>query len=453
MLAGMHNETLLFEQREGHCWRCTCRVAAARSAVERSHEEQSEEDDRAMAAATAVHRVFSATELLRALYATSITVLLLTTPYTSETPAAEQALSRAAALVNCSRTQYLSYYLRLNETVLPPRRSWFFSTSPDPPTNLSFVPPFFPHIRVFKNQQHPVVRDYRGAFDVYSLAAFLADVCDSPRSLLSFSSRDEFAEGVRRGMMGVLMVVPMKNGRFREDDLHVAESVSDVVQRRKGWVFGVVDSENDVLFLRNVPDRSLLMVDLRRDLAVVHALSDVKTQSVSLLFDRVEGIADKKRSQHRFVRSSHLKYFEPFASSSPLFDYPTCYISLSSFLRAEYHQQQVEPSVVWVVVYQSWCAYCQRILPTYRRFSSTVSSSDVDVHVLFVDNVDELPSFLDDLVDGYPTVLRIELLRGVMDVRERLYGHRQDLLISDHCDRQSDALNRTAGVLDLLHRV
>lgn len=439
-------------QREGHCWRCTCRVTTARSAVERSQDEQNEEDDRVMAATAAVYRVFNATQLLRALYATSITVLLLTTPYTSETPAAQQALSRAAELANCSRTQYISYFLRLNDTVLPPQRSWFFSTPPAPPANLTFVPPFFPHIRVFKNRQHPAVRDYHDAFDVYSLAAFLADVCGARRSFPSFSSRDEFAAGVlRKGMMGALMVVPMVNGHIKEDDLRVAGNISEEVQRRKRWAFSVVDSEKDVLFLRNVPDRSLLMVDLRRDLAVVHALRDVKTQNVSLLFDRFESTTRTKQTQYSVVKSSHLKYFALFTGSSPLLDYPTSYIPLSSFIRAEYNQQQTEPAVLWVVIYQSWCAYCQRILPTYRRFSSIVSSSGVDVHVLFVDNVDELPSFLNDLVDGYPTVLRIESLRGVIDVRERRYAHRLDLLISDHCDKQRDALHRTVAVPDLIH--
>lgn len=58
---------------------------------------------------------------------------------------------------------------------------------------------------------------------------------------------------------------------------------------------------------------------------------------------------------------------------------------------------------VWLVVHQPWCGFSQRAVAVFRKFAETAGSL---VRVFGVSDVDKLPKDVDQLVDGFPTVLR-----------------------------------------------
>lgn len=82
-----------------------------------------------------------------------------------------------------------------------------------------------------------------------------------------------------------------------------------------------------------------------------------------------------------------------------------CRVSLRDWLDGRFHRAQRGESITWLVVYQPWCAFCQRVLPIYRHFATLVQRAGVDVHVVMIQGCQGLDHWIHELVDGFPTVV------------------------------------------------
>ncbi|CAN8067472.1 unnamed protein product [Agarophyton chilense] len=398
-----------------------------------------------------VRLIADGAQLARVVYATTVTVLLLSSPYSSETPSALTALSQAADLISCPSVQYVQFSLHPGSVVHPPRRWFPFVDPTDAVLNLTSVPRFFPCVRLFHIEKRPFVREFRSALDPVLLAAFVSSACGVEVRFPHVLSRDEFGAGVRAGARGVLLIANSPHARFNTDWLPLAHAVANAVARRSRWVFSVVDSQKDVLFARRVANNSLLFVSLSEDKAVLYDVARFPALDVFAVMARFERLPSRTGVRHgRLARSMPLAFFDGVSAARRLLDFATSWVSLSSLLDADYSHAERRPSVLWVVVMQTWCAYCQRLLPVYEHLSKISSMARVDVDVLFVEHVDALPPAFDRLVDGFPTVLRVEQFGGVRELTEYVGLHSTEALIDEHCEEQGAALSAALGALHVV---
>lgn len=65
----------------------------------------------------------------------------------------------------------------------------------------------------------------------------------------------------------------------------------------------------------------------------------------------------------------------------------------------------------WVIVHQRWCGFSQRVLAVFSEYATQARQTNrVQPVVLTVSDVDSLSSDVNELVDGFPTVLRLRLV-------------------------------------------
>ncbi|KAI0563761.1 hypothetical protein FGB62_34g13 [Gracilaria domingensis] len=351
-----------------------------------------------------VQLIADGAQLASSLFTTTVTVLLLSSPFSSETESALTTVSHAAALTSCPSVQYAHFSMSPGDTVETPRR-WFSYTNGAVPVvkNLTEFPPLFPFVRLFQAHPHPFVSEFRGSFDAFVLARFISDACGVDMDFPPALSRDDFARAVRSRAFGVLLIVPMRKGRLRDEHRRLAFAVADAVKNSYlWWELSLVDSEKDPLFAQRVAHESLLFVHLPSDKAVLHPLSRVSAHQIASLMRSFEQAPPRTLVREVSLKpSKQLSYFEHLSDAKAVLRHPQSRISLSAFLQADYSAPATRSSVLWVLVIQTWCAYCQRILPVYQQFARIAFTAHVDVDVLFVEQVDVLPPFLDRLVDGY----------------------------------------------------
>lgn len=91
---------------------------------------------------------------------------------------------------------------------------------------------------------------------------------------------------------------------------------------------------------------------------------------------------------------------------------------------------------IWIVIHQPWCGFSQRALPVFTAFAEKAREMALDVCVLQLTNLDNLPGQVDALVDGFPTVVRLNGT-GAKEAEEYKGPHRVGELLRIVSDSQS----------------
>lgn len=146
--------------------------------------------------------------------------------------------------------------------------------------------------------------------------------------------------------------------------------------------------------------------------------------------------------------TSVFAYFDKTATWQPHFEYAMDRPSLGGLLEGVFEKS--DEAIAWVIVYQSWCAFCQRIMPCYQRFSKLVKLSRVDVQVLFVSNLHSLPPYIDHLVDGFPTVLMLRRVGSWTSAEEYIGRHRVSALVEMHDEKKAHQMRTVLKQHDTL---
>lgn len=107
-------------------------------------------------------------------------------------------------------------------------------------------------------------------------------------------------------------------------------------------------------------------------------------------------------------------------------------ISLVDWLRGNYKSEEKTETLVWIIIYESWCAFCQRNLGVYHKLKAMVEEAGAMVEVLIVEGCEDLNWWMDSMVDGFPTVFTLRSFGGHIQMSEYKGAHRIDALIQEH---------------------
>lgn len=369
-------------------------------------------------------------------------------------------------------------------------------------SNMTNTVPWLPCIQLYSNSSEGVVPFiYEDSFDALSIASFLNQACDSithlshengplmsadldscKNPLATPASRDRFAayvnsEGNSRtcGLLVILRggteVLHQHFPTLWTEILKIVHDLnSNTVDRSSEhslchWSVTIVNADVDTNFAEKIDfDGShesmwFIMIDtVRDDVRIVKSTKqDVTSFGARTLLQRIlvtqkgitsshvavpksSNVGPKKRNFHWPRNERLLRYFERPMPWRPYLYLPRSHISLKDWMMRRYDRQQVTPSILWMVFHQSWCAHCQRVLGIFRRFADIVHRANVDVHVLFVEDFSRTPSWIDDAVDGFPTIIIIHQLDYWSTMEEYQSSHSIHQLIEFHGSHLSQAL-------------
>lgn len=168
-------------------------------------------------------------------------------------------------------------------------------------------------------------------------------------------------------------------------------------------------------------------------------------QKPQSLFDHASTYTDSSSSNIINGKALLNRHFRRHAKKRQQLQQQT-FVSLQSWLNYNYDTRQQKPLLLWVVVYQTWCAFSQRLLSLYNRFAKLVQTVDmeidVDVDVLFIEDCSELPNWIDHLVDGFPTILLLRQWHHWSSVIEYREPHQLSQLVDFHHRHASDLVVR-----------
>lgn len=333
--------------------------------------------------------------------------------------------------------------------------------------NVTASIPWFPCVRIFRGGREPVIPStHVDSFTPAQIAAHIEEQCrlchqdmqeqiaseelrpvvdpfppaQSPLSRLhrfvTPISRDRFGREMTKSVFPSLGALFMLRGgvaeifRLHQDAWDVVAEAVSVINVRKHeaqdisrrWVASIADTSVD----RDLAERNglspnapptLLLLDPSRDASELVFL-EVGTPveqiaHVLLRFEhssggqnhRLRGIRDSGGSRPG-VKERILTYWRRPLPWRKLFS-TECELCLKNFLDVNFENCCAAKSSVWLIVHQPWCGFSQRILGTYRTMDTLFRQAGLDSHVIEVTDTRELPDFLDEMVDGFPTVIRL----------------------------------------------
>lgn len=355
--------------------------------------------------------------------------------------------------------------------------------------NVTNLVPWFPCIRVFVHGEDGIVpHTHVDTFAPGALANHIEQHCrrsrrelrlldggavepeEEPRSrLASLSryttpiSRDRFAREMNKDLFKSLGVLFLVRGGVQaileayEDRWDaVARAINEVnigkvemQDLRQRWVVSIVDTEREwELAERNDVDPNgepaVVLVDVAEDRSEVRGIPEyVKWESVRsalLRFERGSGGAYRRSEKmrgadphrkHRVAdrRARTLSFFEPPSAWRPYFS-SECSVCLQSYVSSNYTSPCFSESVVIVVFYARWCGFSQRVLPVYNHLQKLAQRGAVGAVVVLVEDMEEVPGFLDEMVDGLPTVVVLRDYGGGRQTVQEFEGpHRMDAIL------------------------
>lgn len=126
------------------------------------------------------------------------------------------------------------------------------------------------------------------------------------------------------------------------------------------------------------------------------------------------------------------------------FDVDQNRISLVDWLRGNYESEETTETIVWIVVYEKWCAFCQRHLGVYQKLNTMVQRAGAMVEVVMVEGCEGLNWWMDEMVDGFPTVLTIRSFSGHIEVSEYKGEHGIGAIVQEHDEENRRKLMRVS---------
>lgn len=440
----------------------------------------------------AVVQLSDATELVSRLPFSAITVVLLTAFWSFETEEARHALNVASTLVDCGSLS-VSYYeipvsiheIHASAATLPPwshvpwseaRRTALAAR------NVTHNVPWFPAIRVFRDDESGVSpHTHVDSFAPGALASHIELHCrQSARELRRIEgwhggkeaereteltrlcryttpvSKDRFAREMGKDVFRSLGVLFLVRGgakgivdRWKDRWDKVARAVGDINRGkvenqdlRQRWVVSIVDMEKEgEIAVRNGADAggepSVVLVDIGRDSTATKViggdLSWEEVREALVWFERgiEKVVARRKGSRVRDREGRVLGFFDRPAVWREFFS-RECTLCLSSYLERDVPTSWTGgcDGAVVVVVYAGWCGFSQRALPAYHRLRSR--GGKPEVVLVSSEEMDKLPAYLDEMVDGFPTVIIVqEDGEARVRVEEYIGPHRVDEILAE----------------------
>lgn len=400
--------------------------------------------------------VKDAAEVVNRIPLTAVTVVLLTALWSSETNEVRVALQKASELVDCASVSYYELDVQIKEVhrAVPQLEPYVLSNlwqrAATPPKkrdnsmavfNVTRSIPYFPCIRLFMNST-ATAHTFEDDMSAVALARRIEFECGKVSGVsggesqmgrmtryVTPISKDEFAQhmhGRNHATMGALY---FDSGGIAGDLSKWDVLAQAVSNRGGGWVVSIVDAEKDVEVGRRNGARG-------GDVALVHFVKGSRqtfsmrvaddVAAVERVLERFESGLEGDKSASGGVRRSRI-LLAPFRRASIGSGAQQlggmCYMGLGDALDGGEGKEAEAASVVWIVVYQRWCAFCQRVMPVYQGAEARLRRMNVDAHVLLVEQVSELPIGIDALVDGFPTVIRAVVWRAQWHAHEYIGQH------------------------------
>lgn len=177
----------------------------------------------------------------------------------------------------------------------------------------------------------------------------------------------------------------------------------------RAWIETVVDSGRFAEFAHRhgvAPSHeapAVVLLDYLHDKQLnANAMPDTVDAASELLRSFVEANASTLRPQ----RSLHAdQSFEGSENRAPVpGDSEKVLVVTSDIVEREIEKLAMAFSV-WLIVHQPWCGFSQRAMAVLRRFAA---EAPPHVRVVELSDVDGMPLVLDSIVDGFPTILRVQ---------------------------------------------
>lgn len=367
------------------------------------------------------------TSLPSLLRLTTLTVLLLTANWSSDTDSARKAIIETEGYVPCTSLQFLE--LDVSEHLL---------THPDPPdeedldpvTRLTAHPPYLPFVRVLHNlsnhSDHAIhetplehfnnqtIRDYYSV-DPLPLAHFLSSLCQSSVPFPHISTRDELSTAIHAGEKAAVLI-------DHEPFTKAWNSSYDILTRAAYTIsYALAGKDDPFIATHSAPIPGVVLIDAKLDR---YRVVDVSISDLDIAVEQFDrGSPVWQTEQVSPVRA--LRYFQRPAVWREYFERVTP-MGLSGFLGERATHAGGKQSVLLVFVIDQSCAFCQRSLPEFEAFLTEVR--EVPNTYGEIVQVEELPGWLDPYVDGFPTVLllrEVDTGMGVWSRAAEYFGRRE----------------------------
>ncbi len=408
----------------------------------------------------AVERIVSSTILTHHVLQQSISIVLFVALWSYESFPISSSFSEIAQQLNCSSNVSLyEYDIPISEVHRRRPRDRFFSfpwlrrkeSIPDHVAyNITSDLPWFPALRVFETEAGQILRrrTYQGSFAPSAMRKFLERYCrnlenenvPSPHSALPselsqmlYIQSPTAAKGVLVFAQGDANYVRLvweaaaeqlgggnsaNSGQCMEDaaDEHYREwrvSVFDKVEYRalaERYNIALNASTSSIVLL----DAYLNKVEVLHD-SKISAISEAMTALKNFdekggdIWDESGNTTEERGKLERHIPIAVPEWLSECAKIGTLVPVACSYkpdacaqrnsTVLSSF-------SELKPNTtVWVVFFEPWCAYCQRVIPWFISFAEQAAKKGMDSRVYSMSKISSLPSEIDHLVDGFPTVL------------------------------------------------
>lgn len=426
----------------------------------------------------AITPLSNAVELISHLPLSAVTVVLLTAYWSFETDSARQALNVARTLVDCDPHSVSYYEVPISVHELhrtPPLSSWArvpwteAHRAATAARNVTQGVPFLPAIRVFRNDRHgSEPYTHVDTFAPGALASHIMLHCapegrrEKRGALAELSryttpvSKDRFAREMRKeefrslGLLfmvrgGARGIVDRWGGRWEAVAKGVGMVNKGKAERqdlRQRWILSIVDVEKEgEMGERNgVVDGepAVTLVDVSDDRTETRQIGGhVSWEWVRDALLRFEQGFEQRSSvggdrgvlpEEGDGRSKILSFLRLGRIWRQFFS-RECRLCLRSYLSGDMSGDtngMCDGRVV-VVAHAPWCGFSQRVMGVYRR----LGDEGVDTVVVGEREVGLLPRFLDEMVDGFPTVLVVrEAREGEFSVGEFEGPHSMEAIMA-----------------------
>lgn len=347
--------------------------------------------------------------------------------------------------------------------------------------NITSQVAWLPCIQLFTNASktvEPVM--YKDSFDEDAIALFMRRWCHMVRAVdarqsdavlstnVTLLSRDRFAHALNEGrataICGMLLIVDGGARALRGRLEPSWERIGAAVVKSQGvhsgtkygtvkagtWVVSVADTRHDANLMEHLKiadsKTSVSMLLVNRKWENTHLMEYDDGMTAATLASKLSEFckrkspatathASKKGAGVTWVREKDrkmLSYYEEPAGWRRHLEGLRSEVSLRDWLDGRYDRERSGESTTWVVVYEAWCGFCQRILPTYRRFAAVTEAAQADVHVVMMQGCDGLVGWMDAMVDGFPTVLVLKRSNGGDEVEEYKSMHSLQQVLAYH---------------------
>lgn len=429
----------------------------------------------------AISQLRDAQHLAHVLPLSPVSVVLFTAFWSAETDHARQTLLSAAARLRCPPPSFYEVPLRTHILSLqptppplpharPPHSFWTVSSprAQVQPKPTLWSLPWLPAVTLFSNVSQPFrPHTYNDSFEPRSLARRIDRFCNDAlaahiRTISTYSpdlehmkpsssqqrysndsinmstspspdlddlllTRDSFAmalsAGVRRAVLAVL-----PGG---VDALEKRKGLREALTRAAigGWSVAAADATSEPVLAKWANAPALVMVDGGSDRVVRHTLHEAQVSEHEVVSVLQRFVVGKEKEQDTPIEKLEddvdLRRFEPRSMGHALFN-NIC-------------EGEDENESVWVIVYTSWCGFCQRALPDFLALQRAAKDM-TRFHVVLREGVDGLPRFVREVVDGFPTVVQLRRWRGWVSVEEYIGPRDVRSMVELHDETTSEIL-------------